>query len=198
METITASCHRLRNIVLVGFMGCGKSTLGRVLHQKLSYPLIDTDHVIEEQAGKSVAEIFADEGEDAFRSMETQLLQSLLDDELNHHIISTGGGMVLRPENRELLQQLGFVVWLFCSAEETYERTSRNNNRPLLQCNDPMGLISHMLSDRTPLYEDASHLKISTSGLEFDEISCGILESARYHFGTPHDAEENPSSSCSA
>jgi len=198
METRADQCNPLRNIVLVGFMGCGKSTLGRVLNQKLSYPLIDTDQVIEEQTGKSVADIFSEDGEESFRTMETKLLKDMLSSECNHHIISTGGGMVLRPENRELLQRLGFVVWLFCSAEETFERTSRNNNRPLLQCDDPMALITRMLGERGPLYEDAAHLKISTSGLEFDEISCGILESARYHFGTHAEADDDTSPSSSA
>ena len=92
--------------------------------------------------------------------------------------------MILRKENRTLMQQLGFVVWLSCSAEETYERTSKGNDRPLLQCEDPMAVIKTMLNERSPLYEEASHLKISTSGLDFDEISCGILESACYHFAS--------------
>ncbi|BDS05582.1 shikimate kinase [Oceaniferula spumae] len=185
-------CNPLRNIVLVGFMGCGKSTLGRVLNQKLSYPMTDTDQVIEEQTGRSVAEIFESDGEEGFRELETRLLKSMLSSECNHHIISTGGGMILRPENRQLLRQLGFVVWLYCSPEETYSRTSRNSNRPLLQCEDPMAVINKMLTERSPMYEETAHLKISTSGLEFDEISCGILESARYHFGT-HPESENAS-----
>ena len=193
MDTETDHEHPLRNIVLVGFMGSGKSTLGRVLNQKLSYPLIDTDHLIEEQSAMSVSDIFASEGEDAFRTMETKLLENMLESECNHHIISTGGGMVLKPENRGLLRQLGFVVWLSCTDEETFERTSRNNKRPLLQCDDPMSLITRMLDERAPYYDEASHLKISTSGLEFDEISCGILESARYHFGSYPESDRTPS-----
>lgn len=177
----------LRNIVLVGFMGSGKSTLGKVLHKRISYRLIDTDQIIEERAGKSVSDIFRSEGEDGFRLLETELLSDMLANQCNHHIISTGGGMVLRAENRALLRQLGFVVWLSCSAEETYHRTARTNSRPLLQCDDPMAVITKMLNERSPLYDEAAHLKISTSGLEFNEISCGILESARYHFGTHAD-----------
>lgn len=174
----------LRNIVLVGFMGSGKSTIGRNLNKNLGYELIDTDHVIEEQTGKSIPEIFADDGEDAFRSLETQLLENLIAQNTNHHIISTGGGMVCRPENLPLLRRLGFVVWLSCTPEVIFERTSRNSNRPLLQCDDPMQTIVNLLEERSPLYEEASHLLISTSGLDFNEISCGILESARYYFGS--------------
>ena len=151
--------------------------------------MLDTDHVIEKQEGKSITEIFSTEGEEHFRSLESQLLTNMIKSSCNHHIISTGGGIILKEKNRLLLRQLGFVVWLACSAEETYQRTSRNNNRPLLQCDDPMKLINNMLNQRSPLYEEASHLKINTSGLEFDEISCGILESARYHFGTHAEDE---------
>ncbi len=191
METEDAQPQPLRNIVLIGFMGSGKSTLGRVLHQKLSYPLLDTDHLIEAQESKSVQDIFTDEGEEAFRTLESKLLADMLTNRCNHHIISTGGGMILREENRTLLKQLGFVVWLACSAEETYHRTARTNNRPLLNCENPMAVITRMLNERSPLYESAAHLKINTSGLEFDEISCGILESARYHFGS-HVEDEPP------
>lgn len=180
----------LQNIVLVGFMGCGKSTIGRELHQALGYPLFDTDQVIEEQTGKNIPEIFAQDGEDSFRQLETRLLENLILQETSHSIISTGGGIVTRPENIPLLRKLGFVVWLCCSPEVIFERTSRNNNRPLLQCDKPMEVIRKLLSERDPAYQDASHLKIKNSNLEIDEITCGILESARYHFSSPDNPDE--------
>jgi shikimate kinase len=179
----------LQNILLVGFMGCGKSTIGRELHQSLGYPLFDTDEVIEGQTGKKIPEIFAQDGEDYFRQRETRLLENLIQQQTQHSIISTGGGIITRPENIPLLRKLGFVVWLSCSPEVIYERTSRNNNRPLLQCDNPKELITHLLDQREAHYQASSHLKISSSNLAISEITCGILESARYHFSSP----ENPS-----
>jgi shikimate kinase len=184
--------YPMRNILLVGFMGCGKSTIGRVLHKSLDYPFIDTDQQIEKQTGKKISTIFEEEGEAAFRQQETQFLEKLIEKQTNHAIISTGGGIVTRPENFPLLRQLGFVIWLTCSPEVIHERTSRNNNRPLLQCDNPKEVIATMLAERDPLYEAASHLKINSSNLDINEVSCGILESARYHFGSGIVSKDDP------
>jgi len=172
----------MHNIVLIGFMGSGKSTIGRELKKNLGYHLLDADTLIEQETGKNIPEIFSTDGEQAFRTMETRLLENMIAQQTNHHILSTGGGMIIRPENRPLLRQLGFVVWLTCDPEDILERTSRNTNRPLLQCDNPLEVITRLLAERSPFYEETAHLKINTSGLNFDEISCGILESARYHF----------------
>ncbi len=188
----------MQNILLVGFMGCGKSTIGRELHQVLGYPLIDSDEAIEQQAGKSIPDIFAQDGEASFRDLETQLLENLIQNETQHTIISTGGGIITNPANIPLLKQLGFVVWLACSPEVIFERTSRNSNRPLLQCDNPMELIHTLLDQRNPLYQEASHLKINSSNLEIDELTCGILESARYHFSAPNCPPLPQSSACTA
>ncbi|MCL4158414.1 UNVERIFIED_CONTAM: hypothetical protein GTU68_027702 [Idotea baltica] len=164
-------------------MGTGKSTIGRSLSQSLSYPVIDTDHLIVEQQGRSIPQIFEEEGEEAFREMETALLKSL--HAHSGHIISTGGGMIERAENRKLLRQMGYVVWLVASPEEIVKRTSRNSNRPLLNNEDPAGTIRKLLSARTPLYEECAHLAIETNQLNFDEITTGIIESARYFYSQP-------------
>ncbi len=171
------------NIILVGFMGTGKSTIGRSLSQTLSYPVIDTDQLIEKQQGRSIPEIFEEEGEDAFRDIETALLRSLL--KQSGHIISTGGGIIIREENRQLLRKMGYVIWLVASPEEIYNRTSRNNNRPLLNNEDPAGTIRKLLETRIPLYKECAHLSIETNQLNFDEITTGIIESARYYFSKP-------------
>jgi len=171
------------NIILVGFMGTGKSTIGRSLSQTLSYPVIDTDQLIEKQQGRSIPEIFEEEGEDAFRDMETALLRSLLNQ--SGHIISTGGGIIIREENRQLLRKMGYVIWLVASPEEIHNRTSRTNNRPLLNNEDPAETIRKLLETRIPLYKECAHLAIETNQLNFDEITTGIIESARYYFSKP-------------
>jgi len=178
-----------QNIVLVGFMGCGKSTIGRELQKLLGYPLIDTDHAIESKERKKITDIFKSDGEDGFRKIETQFLEQLIEEQTNHSIVSTGGGIVTRPENIKLLRELGFVVWLACTPETILERTSRNNNRPLLQCDNPMKIITTMLAERHHLYEASSQLKINSSDLAIHEITYGILESARYYFSS-HPSEE--------
>jgi shikimate kinase len=180
----------MQNIVLIGFMGCGKSTIGWELHKSLAYPFIDTDPEIEKLAGKKITRIFEEEGEAAFRDMETQYLQKLIDQNTQKSIISTGGGITTTPENIPLLRQLGFVVWLTCSPESIYERTSRNNNRPLLQCENPHDAITSLLAKREPLYAASAHLRINSSDLSIHEITYGILESARYHFSIPDNLPE--------
>ncbi len=171
-----------KNIVLIGFMGSGKSTVGRELHQRLGYPLIDMDHVIEQRAGKPITAIFAEDGEQKFREMETQLLEELADPTATRRIISTGGGVVGRQENRELLRLLGYVVWLHAPTSVILDRTSKNRDRPLLHTDDPATRVEALLTERKPLYAETAHLKVETAGLDCKELATGILESARYFF----------------
>lgn len=170
------------NIVLIGFMGCGKSTVGRELQHRLGYPLVDMDQVIEQRAGKPITAIFAEEGEPAFRDMETDLLTELNDPAAPRRIISTGGGVVGRAENRALLKQLGYVVWLHAPMAVILERTRHNRSRPLLHTEDPAARIQALMEERRPLYQASSHLKLDTAGLRCEELATGILECARYFF----------------
>ncbi|MBK1790648.1 shikimate kinase [Persicirhabdus sediminis] len=172
-----------KNIILIGFMGCGKSTIGIKLSKSLNYTMIDTDHYIESREKLTIPEIFEARGQEAFRDMETKLLRELVANKTTCHIIATGGGIISRPENIDLLRQLGFVVWLNARPEIILERTSRNQNRPLLQVDDPLSVIKKLLKERKPLYKSAAHVKISTSDLSQRELTLGISESARYHFG---------------
>lgn len=177
-----------RNLVLIGFMGCGKTTVGRKLQQLLGYPFLDTDHLIEDRAGKPITGIFADQGEAAFREMETGALRELATEPNERRIIATGGGIVVRPENRELLRGLGFVVWLRAPVDTILQRVSRNQERPLLHTGNPRERVMALLAERTPLYQETAHLEVETQGLTCHEVACGILESARYFFATEHKA----------
>lgn len=171
-----------KNIVLIGFMGCGKSTVGRSLHQRLGYELTDMDHQIEQAMGKKISEIFKEEGEKAFRDFETLQLVEIAKDTDRRHIVSTGGGVIVRKDNRALLRQLGYVVWLDAPFETILERTSRNQDRPLLNQGNAAAKVASLLTEREPWYRDTAHLKVDTAGLDSDEIATGILESARYYF----------------
>ena len=184
-ESIGYSRQRgmLKNLILVGFMGTGKSTIGRQLSKALGYPLIDTDARIVAQQKRTIVNIFEQEGEEYFRNLETETLRSLLNDNCHKRIIAAGGGIVLREENRQLLRELGFVVWLVATPATILERTSRNKDRPLLQSPNPEETIHLMMQQRETSYRESSHLTLETSNLEFSEITAGIIESARYHYG---------------
>lgn len=172
----------VKSIVLVGFMGCGKTTIGRALEKRLGYEFVDTDQLIESKSGMKIAGIFEKGGETLFRQLEGAVLQELSAPGAPRRILSTGGGIVTRRRNRALLREMGFVVWLQAPVETILERTSRNRDRPLLRNDDPRGTIERLLEERRPMYRAAADLEVDTSGLDADEIACGILESARYHF----------------
>ena len=171
-----------KNIVLIGFMGSGKSTVGRELHSRLGYDLVDMDTVIEQREGRPITRIFEENGEEYFRDLETSLLKELNNGTGNRRIVSTGGGVVGREENRDLLRQMGYVVWLQAPVEVIAERTGRNRDRPLLHTDNPLEKIAALLEKRTPWYQETAHLTVDTSGLDGGELATGILESARYFF----------------
>lgn len=180
-----------RNIILVGLMGCGKSTVGRALSKMLHYPLVDTDQHIEKLEGQRIPDIFKTKGEAYFRSCEAQLVQSLIETKVQKQIIATGGGLPTSPQTRDILPQLGYVVWLNADIETLHERTSRTDSRPLLRTDDPKGVLTTLLDDREGYYDECSHLKINTKGLDIDDIAHGILESARFYFSERFKHMEN-------
>ena len=150
----------MRNIVLVGFMGTGKTTVGRLIAEKTGMPLLDMDSMIEERAGKTISSIFAEEGEPHFRQLERELAQELARAEGN--IISTGGGIVLNPDNIADFEKTGLVVCLLANAETVLERVRHDSSRPLLE-GDKATKIVELLESRKSLYEAVTH-KIDTSG----------------------------------
>ena len=155
------------NLYLVGFMGVGKSALGRKAARELGMRFIDSDHQIEKEQGKKIPEIFADEGESYFRNLERQFIES------GHPevgcVVSCGGGLVVEPGMKELLKQKGFVICLFASAESIIDRTCRNKNRPLLSVDDPAAKIRSLLKEREPIYMDSGAC-ITTEGRTIPEV----------------------------
>lgn len=166
------------NIILIGFMGSGKTTTGIKLSYKMRRTLLDTDKLIERQEGRSIADIFAAEGEAYFREQETGLLKKLLAD-TSHKIISVGGGTPLKAENRKLLRELGKVVYLKVSPETVYQRIQGDRTRPLLQGGEPMNKIRSLLAEREKLYEEAADIVITGDKKEPDEVLKEILEGYR-------------------
>ncbi len=146
-------------ITLVGLPGSGKSTVGRQLARRLQLPFADSDQVIEQRIGCPIREFFEREGEERFRDIEEQVL-----DELTQQagVLSTGGGAVLRPANRERLRSRGQVVYLKSSPEELYRRLRHDTQRPLLQVADPLQRLRDLYAVRDPLYREAAHFVIET------------------------------------
>jgi shikimate kinase len=163
-----------RSIVLIGMMGAGKSSVGRCLQRRTGLARFDTDEIISSKFGLSIPEIFSKHGEEKFREAETQALRELAPD--RHAIIGTGGGIVQREENADLLKRLGTVVWLEAREETLFERASRNGNRPLLQTEDPRKVLSEILGARAPLYAKIADIRVDTSGLTHDEVADVILQ----------------------
>lgn len=173
-----------RPIVLIGLMGSGKSTVGRELSRRTGLSLLDMDAVIEEQVGLSIPDIFREKGEAHFRLLETALLRYLeqgIASGHGAHIISTGGGVVLRPENREILRRMGLTVWLNVDLANLLLRTARAQNRPLLQVADREATLRALLVERSPLYTQASHLRINSSEMKVPEVVNTILRYAQKH-----------------
>lgn len=158
------------NIILIGYMGCGKSTVGYRLSYRLKKTLLDTDKLVEQKAGCTIREIFAQKGEAAFREMEKKTLIELIAKETSNQIIATGGGLPVQPGNGELLKQLGCVIWLKVGAETVYERLKDDTTRPLLQGDNPKQKIESMLEQRNPLYEACADVIVEVDGKSFDDI----------------------------
>ncbi|MFA4966811.1 MAG: shikimate kinase [Candidatus Margulisiibacteriota bacterium] len=151
------------NIILIGFMGVGKSEVGRGLAARLGMEFIDTDELIEGTEEKKIAEIFAEKGEEYFRDLETEIIKTLED--YDNFVISTGGGIVLREENVKMLKEIGPLVLLTSRPEAIFERLKDAKDRPLLEKGDKMENISQILGKRNPVYEKAADFKVDTSDI---------------------------------
>lgn len=161
--------------MLIGFMGSGKTTIGLKLSYRLRMTVEDTDKLIERREGRTVGEIFADDGEGHFRRLETELLEELTG-RGQGKIYSVGGGTPVRAENRELLKRLGKVVWLRLKPETVYERLKNDDTRPLLQCDDPLERIRELMESRREAYESCADFIVDVDGVTPEEILQKIQE----------------------
>lgn len=154
-------------IFLIGYRGTGKTTVAKLLAEKLGWKWLDADHVLEARFGRSIRAIFAEEGVESFRAKESAVLAELCN--LTNHVIATGGGVVMRPENRELLRQTGMVVWLTADPRTLWDRlqadASTAERRPDLTCGG-LAEVEQVLAIRQPLYAACAHQTIDTVGRE--------------------------------
>lgn len=165
---------KYENIYLIGLMGAGKTTIGRQLARSLKLPFYDSDKAIEENTGVDIPTIFEYEGEDGFRKRENKMIQQLT--AINEIVLATGGGVVLNKENRNLLVNNGFVVYLQCSVSRVLDRTRRDNQRPLLQTENPRERLEVLLEQREPLYLECADYKIDTGELQSKVVIKEILK----------------------
>lgn len=182
-----------RPIILIGLMGCGKTTVGKALSMRTGMPLLDTDAVIEEQYKKSIPRIFEEDGEGTFRTLETTLLRYLQESRGKQPpaIISTGGGIVVRPENRAILHELGFVVWLNVSVSALMARTAHASNRPLLEVEDRRATLMNLSNLRRPMYAETAHLRLDTTRMDVKNVVREICNHAdRFFHKIPHGEQD--------
>jgi shikimate kinase len=158
-------------------MGAGKTTIGRLLAKSLAVPFYDSDKAIEENTGVDIPTIFEFEGEDGFRDREQKMIRQLT--KIDGIVMATGGGAILREENRKLLQENGFVVYLKCSVDRILERTRRDTQRPLLKTDNPRGKIEDLFDQREPLYLACADYQIDTGTLPSKIVANHILNEFR-------------------
>ncbi len=170
-----------QHLILTGFMGSGKSSVGRELADILGKSFIDLDEYIEQQTGSTIADIFAQQGEDVFRRLETRFLLEVL--HRPPHIVSTGGGTIITEENRRLIEASGYVVFLDAGWETLAKRTAASSSRPLLQSPEKTATdnrfrqqkIKDLLNERRPFYEKC-HVKITTDNLSVHQVARKIIQ----------------------
>lgn len=161
-------------IYLIGFMGTGKTTTGRKLSRLTGKKLLDTDELIVKQEGRSISQIFAEDGEEGFREIETGIFKRL-SDEKKEYIISCGGGAPLRSDNVSFMKKNGVVIRLTATAETVYERVKNNTSRPLLKSPDPMKRIVTLMGDREEAYSVAADITVATDGKTPEDVASEIL-----------------------
>lgn len=164
-----------QNIFLIGFMGAGKSTVARFLRDHYQMSLVEMDEQIESQEGRTISQIFAENGEEYFRSLETKLLLTMAQEKST--VVSCGGGVPMRPENVAAMRQSGKIVYLSTTPEEIYMRVKNSHTRPLLEGNMSVDYIENLLKKRLPKYLEAADITVATDRKSVQEICTEILNS---------------------
>ncbi len=185
MSTITrvkAANPEKTNLIFTGYMGAGKTSVGEACAALSSARLVDTDELIEQKTGMTINHIFEKEGEEAFRDMETDIIKQLLTD-CDNCVISVGGGLPLRGENRELLSRLGTVIFLRVKRDTVLERLQGDTTRPNLNGDDLARKADEALAARNPLYLDCADWVIDTDEYTPQEIAMAVMDAA----GWPYD-----------
>jgi shikimate kinase len=168
-----------RSIILIGMMGAGKSAVGTCLQRRFGFSRFDIDEMVVSKFGMPISEIFAQHGEDEFREAETETLRTLAIS--GPAVIVTGGGIVLREQNRALLKRLGAVVWLKADEATLFKRAAQTGDRPLLQHKNPRNAFAQMLHARLPLYAKIADIRVDTSALTGEEVTLAILNKIKRH-----------------
>ena len=158
-------------------MGAGKTTIGKQVASQLGMAFTDSDQEIQKRTGVDITTIFEYEGEDGFRNREVQAIADLT--EVDSQVMATGGGAVVRTENRQNLSARGIVIYLECSPEQQYERTYRDRKRPLIQTKDPLSSLQALMLEREPLYKETADYTVSTEGRSASAVAKDILELVR-------------------
>ena len=161
-----------KNIILIGFMGCGKTTVGKKIARQLSRQFIDTVKYIEKSQERTISTIFAEEGEAAFRQMEQDAAAALAQEK--NLVIATGGGMVKSPAAMQALSSTGLVVYLKATAEQIYQNIGSDTTRPLLQTEDKLGTIRRMMAEREELYQRYANVTVPLQGHSIS-ATCRLL-----------------------
>jgi shikimate kinase len=168
--------RHIQNIALIGFMGTGKSSVGQIVAQLLHFTFLDTDHVIESRTGKSISDLFAQDGEPAFRELEKKIVAELATRKKT--VISTGGGLPVNPDNLASLKTHALTVCLWASAEKIWERVRSQTHRPLLNEPDPLAKIKKLLEQREPFYRQADVL-LNTEMRALKDVAQQVIH--QYH-----------------